>query len=70
MSAKNYNRVRIQFMERLTKGKIIEIHVHDEYYVYAQVLQKGSIAYFFFFFFNHIQYINRFFITMVLCFFF
>ena len=26
-------------MERLTKGKIVEIPVHDEYYVYAQVLQ-------------------------------
>ena len=33
-------------MERLTKGKIIEIHVHDEYFVYAQVLQKDNIAYF------------------------
>lgn len=33
-------------MERLTKGKIIEIPIRNEYYVYAQVLQKGSIAYF------------------------
>lgn len=31
---------------RLTKGTIIEIHAHDEYYVYAQVLHKGCIAYY------------------------
>lgn len=33
-------------MERLAKGKIVEIPVHNKYFVYAQVLQKGSIAYF------------------------
>lgn len=33
-------------MKKLGKGTIIEIHVHKEYYVYAQVLQKGHIAYF------------------------
>lgn len=31
---------------RLTKGTIIKIHVHEEYYVYAQVLPKGNIVYF------------------------
>lgn len=33
-------------MERLTKGKIVEIPVHDEYYVYAQVLHQSSFVYF------------------------
>ena len=33
-------------MKRISKGSILEIHVHDEYYVYAQALQKDSIAYF------------------------
>ena len=33
-------------MERLTKGKIVEIPVHDEYYVYAQVLAHSCFAYF------------------------
>ena len=33
-------------MKRITKGSILEIHVHDEYYVYAQALQKDCIAYF------------------------
>ena len=33
-------------MKRISKGSILEIHVHDEYYVYAQALQKDNIAYF------------------------
>ena len=33
-------------MKKLSKGNIIEIHVHDKYYVYAQALQKDYIAYF------------------------
>lgn len=33
-------------MKKLSKGNIIEIHVHDKYYVYAQVLQRDNIAYF------------------------
>ncbi len=33
-------------MKRKGKGDILEIYVHDEYYVYAQVLQKDCIAYF------------------------
>ena len=31
---------------KLVKGYIIEIPVHNEFYVYAQMLQKGYIAYF------------------------
>lgn len=33
-------------MKKIGKGNIIEIHIHDEYYVYAQVLQRDNIAYF------------------------
>jgi hypothetical protein len=33
-------------LKTVGKGNIIEIHVHDEYYVYAQVLQGDNIAYF------------------------
>ena len=29
---------------KLVKGYIIEILVHNEFYVYAQMLQKGYIA--------------------------
>ena len=33
-------------MKRLTQGSIIEIHVHHEYYVYAQFLKNSFIAIF------------------------
>lgn len=33
-------------MKRLTQGSIIEIHVHHEYYVYAQSLKNSFIAIF------------------------
>lgn len=31
-------------MKRLTQGSIIEIHVHHEYYVYAQFLKISATS--------------------------
>ena len=31
-------------MKRLTQGSIIEIHVHHEYYVYAQFLKNSATS--------------------------
>lgn len=41
-----YLRIWRIIMKRLTQGSIIEIHVHHEYYVYAQFLKNSFIAIF------------------------
>lgn len=40
----HYLRIWRIIMKRLTQGSIIEIHVHHEYYVYAQFLKNSFIA--------------------------
>lgn len=42
----HYLRIWRIIMKRLTQGSIIEIHVHHEYYVYAQFLKNSFIAIF------------------------